>query len=328
MKNNMKRLLSLMMALVMVLTLCACGSAAAEKPAEEVKAPEAPAATEAPATPAETVADKKDVVIRVGCRVWTEQYILMELMAYALEQNGYTAERVPDIGGSTIVHDAMMNNEIDLAANYSGSLHSSILGYESIYDKEEQYRIAKEEYLEKFNIVVLDESEVNNSYGLFMRKDVAAEYGIATMSDLAKHTGELVFANHGGWLDSSKDRLIEIYGGDFEFKEVKLFDGGLRYASVKNREADVSTAYTTDGELYDDELILLAEDGSEYPYEPYYVVPFIRGDVLEANPEIADIINGMFAKLTAEAMIELNYKAAVELEDYDVVAQEWYDANF
>ena len=272
--------------------------------------------------------DKSDVVIRVGARDWAEQYILMELMAYALEQNGFTVERVPDVGGTQLLHDAMVNGDIDLAANYSGGLYSSILGYPISYDKDEVYNTVKEEFEEKFDIVCLDQSPINNSYALFMLKSTAEEYGIETMSDLAPLTHEFVFANHGSWLEGNRERLSEVYGGDFEFREVKLFDMGLRYSSVKNGEADISTAYTTDGELYDEELYVLIEDGDIDTYEPYYVVPFVRGELLDAYPEIADIINELFVKLTEEDMIELNYQASIELEDYDVVAQTWYDANY
>lgn len=294
-----KRILGFVLSIAMILGLAACRTSSGEE---------------------------EKVTIRVGARDWAAQYIMMELMAYALEQNGYEAERVPDIGGTSLVHQAMVNDEIDLAADYSSNFYSSLLGHEPIFDRETVYNVSKEEMLEQYDTLLLDESEINDSYGLFMLKSVAEQYGIETMSDLAPYTHEFVFANHGSWLENNKDRMIELYGGDFEWKEVKLFDTGLRYTSVLTGEADVSTAYLSDGELYNEELYLIIDD--KETYKPYYIIPYMRNDVAEEYPEVVEIINELFASMTTEDLATMTRRASVDKEDYDVVAQEWYDTKF
>lgn len=307
MSKGVKRFISIILVIAMMGALTGCGSKSGGE--------------------SEKSETKNEEAVKIGARDWVEQYIFMELMAYALEKNGYKAERVPDIGGTDLLQNAMEKGDIDMACNYSSSFYTSILGHDPSFDKAEVYDVSKKEMKEKYNIILLNQSDIDNSYGLFMLKSKADEMNIKTMSDLVQHTHELVFANHGGWMDGNKERLIEIYGGDFEWKDEKQFDISLRYSSVKNGEADVSTAYTTDGELNDEEIVMMEED-KEGAYEPYFAIPFVRGEILDEYPEIEDIINELFEKLTPEEMIKLNSRASIDKEDYDVVAQEWYDETF
>ena len=274
----------------------------------------------------ETKQDKvKDTVIRVGSKDFTEGLIVSEIYALALEEEGYEVERVFDISGS-LVHTALVDDEIDLYPEYTGTGLMSVLGMDMITDPEEVYNTVKEEYEKQFQITWLDYSAANDGQGLAIRTDVAEELGIRTISDLQKHASELRFASQGEF-DEREDSLpaLERVYGPFNWKSSKVYDGGLKYEILRNGEADVTPAYTTDGALAEKEMFTLLEDDKQV-WPPYNLAPVVRDDLLEKNPDIADILNKVSAALDTEKLTELNAKVDLEKEEYEDVAAEFYQS--
>ena len=94
---------------------------------------------------------------------------------------------------------------------------------------------------------------------------------------------------------------------------------------LSSGDGDVSPAYTTEGQLTNtDEYTLLIDDLQVWP--PYNLAPIVRNDVLNVNPEIADILNRVSATLTTENVTALNAAVDVDKREYEEVAREYYDS--
>ena len=166
--------------------------------------------------------------IRVGSKDFTESLVVSEIYALALQDAGYKVERKQDIAGS-VVHTSLINNEIDLYPEYTGTGLLSILQMDMITDPEEVYRTVKDEYEKRFQVTWLDYSKANDGQGLVIRTDVAEQLGIRTISDLQKHAKELRFASQGEF-DAREDGLpaLEQKYGAFDWKSSRVYDGGLK----------------------------------------------------------------------------------------------------
>ena len=196
--------------------------------------------------------------IRVGTKDFTENEIVGELYALALEDAGYEVERIFDIAGS-VIHTSIINDEIDLYPEYTGTGLISILQLEALTDPQEVYDTVREKYEEEFSLTWLDYAQANDGQGLFISREASDEYGIKTISDLQEHASELRFASQGEF-DEREDGLpgLEKIYGPFEFKSSRIYDNGLKYNIVENGEADVAPAYTTEGRLAEtDKFVLL-----------------------------------------------------------------------
>ncbi len=266
----------------------------------------------------------KDTV-RVGSKDFTEGLIVAEIYALALEDAGYDVERKMDIAGS-VVHTAIMNDEIDLYPEYTGTGLLSVLKMDVITDPDEVYRVVKEEYEKQFSLTWLESSQANDGQGLVIRTQLAEELGIYTISDLQAHADQIRFASQGEFdqRDDGIPGLEKIYG-EFNFASSKVYDSGLKYQLLQNDEADVTPAYTTDGPLADKEqFTLLVDDKQMWP--PYYLAPVVRDDVLEEHPDIADVLNKVSAALDTETLTSLNAKVDVEKREYEEVAAEFWES--
>ncbi|CUQ59200.1 glycine betaine ABC transporter substrate-binding protein [Hungatella hathewayi] len=263
--------------------------------------------------------------IRVGSKDFTESLVVSEIYALALQDAGYKVERKQDIAGS-VVHTSLINNEIDLYPEYTGTGLLSILQMDMITDPEEVYRTVKDEYEKRFQVTWLDYSKANDGQGLVIRTDVAEQLGIRTISDLQKHAKELRFASQGEF-DAREDGLpaLEQKYGAFDWKSSRVYDGGLKYEVLSNGEADVAPAYTTEGQLAQKDKYMLLEDDKQV-WPPYNLAPVVRDDVLEKNPGIADILNKISASLDTDTVTALNAEVDVDKREYEEVAREYYDS--
>lgn len=270
-------------------------------------------------------AQQSSTTIRVGSKDFTENLVIAEIYALALEDNGYTVERVSNIS-SSLIHNSIVNDEIDLYPEYTGTGLLSVLGEDMETDPEKVYKTVKKEYEKQFNLTWLDYASANDSQGLVIRTETANLLNIKTISDLQAHASELRFASQGEF-DEREDGLpgLEKTYGTFNWKSSKVYDNSLKYSVLENDEADVTPAYTTEGQLVNtDEFTLLEDDKQFWP--PYNLAPVVRDNILDDNPDIKTILNNISAKLDTETVTELNAKVDVDGQEYTDVAKEYYDS--
>lgn len=263
--------------------------------------------------------------IRVGSKDFTENLVVGEIYALALEDNGYNVDRVANIS-SSVIHTAITNDEIDLYPEYTGTGLLSILDEPMETDPDRVFEIVKDKYNEEFDLTWLQYAPANDSQGLVIRTQVAQDLGISTISDLQEHASELRFASQGEF-DQRADGipgLEETYGA-FDWESSTVYDNSLKYEVLLNDEADVTPAYTTEGQLVNtDEFTVLEDDKQFWP--PYNLAPVIQNSVLDANPDIEGILDTVNEQLDTTTVIELNAKVDVDGEEYEDVAQEFYDS--
>jgi osmoprotectant transport system substrate-binding protein len=267
---------------------------------------------------------KEKGTIKLGSKDFTENLVVGEIYALALENAGYKVERVPNIA-SSVIHTSLVNGEIDLYPEYTGTGLLSILHKDLITDPQKVYDTVKSEYEKQFKLEWLNYSAANDGQGLVIRTDVAKKLGIKTISDLQKHASEIRFASQGEF-DKREDGIpgLEKVYGKFAWKSSKVYDNGLKYQVLSNNEADVAPAYTTEGQLVKSEFTLLEDDKKVWP--PYNLAPVVKKSVLDANSDIADILNKISSKLDTKKVTELNAEVDVNKKEYEDVAKDFYNS--
>jgi len=262
--------------------------------------------------------------VRVGSKNFTEQFVLGELYAQALEASGVKTEKKLNLGGTLIAHKALEEKQIDLYPEYTGTILLAVLKQESMTDPKAVYDKVKSDYAAK-GLVVLNQAPVNNTYVLVVRQDTADKFKLETNSDLTKISKELKLGAGPEFRDR-KDGLPGLrdkYG--MEFREDLQLAIGLRYQALKNDQIQVVNGYSTDGMIAAMKLKRLKDDRNLWP--PYFIVPVVRKDALDANPKIAEVLNRVNALLDEATMAELNYKVDGEKMEPKDVAHDFLKAK-
>ena len=131
--------------------------------------------------------------IRLGSKIFGEQYILINMYKMLIE--GYTnlkTETKTGLGGTKICFDALVNNQIDLYPEYTGTgllvlLHPSKNKVASLVsNRDSVYQYVKEEFATQYHLTWLQPIGFNNAYALMMRRQQAEQLHIKIISDL-KH---------------------------------------------------------------------------------------------------------------------------------------------
>ncbi len=265
--------------------------------------------------------------ITVGSKNFTEQYILGNMYAQALEANGFNVETKLNLGSEQIADRALQNGQIDLYPEYTGTALVAIVDEEfgkdpaTLDTPEQTYQQAKKLYAQRDPAdTMLKPALFNNTYGIFVRKEIAEQQNITNLAQLAEASPNLTFFSYSEFQDRSDGypNMQENYPA-LDFGEIKIVNElGLRYQGLTNGDGDVGVGFTTDGQLTSDELVVMEDPKSIWPF--YYPAPVVRSDVLEENPEMEKILNEVSASLDVETMRELNGRVDLEQEDPEDVA--------
>ena len=262
--------------------------------------------------------------VRVGSKNFTEQFVLAELYAQALEAAGIKVEKKLNLGGTLIAHKALEEKEIDLYPEYTGTILLAVLKEESMTDPKAVYDKVKDAYAKK-GLVLLNQAPVNNTYVLVVRSETAQKYKLQTLTDLTKVSKELKLGAGPEFRDR-KDGIPGLkakYG--MEFKEDLQLAIGLRYQALKNDQIQIVNGYATDGMISAMKLARLKDDRNLWP--PYYAVPVVRKDALDANPKIADVLNRVSGLLDEATVADMNYKVDGEKMEPKDVAHDFLKAK-
>ncbi|TXR47711.1 glycine betaine ABC transporter substrate-binding protein [Phyllobacterium endophyticum] len=247
--------------------------------------------------------------VKIGSKNFTEQFVVAEIYAQALEKAGVTVERRLNLGATLIAHSALTSGEIDLYPEYTGTALAAVVKGDLSGSADKIYKDVKDYYEKNLQLTLLEPTQINNGYAIITLPETAEKYKLKTLTDLGPASKELSFGAEGGF-GERKDGLPglkQVYG--IEFKDFRIFAKlGIRYSALTSKNIDVSYGFSTDWQIADSSLVVLDDDKHLFP--PYYLVPVIRQDALAKNPKIAEVLNKVSPLLTNEIMRDLN--AAVE----------------
>ncbi len=266
-------------------------------------------------------------VIQVGSKDYTEQLILGQITLLALEDAGFEVEDKTNVAGSDKVRSALINGDLDVYWEYTGTAWLMHLQNDvAITDSVEAYNLVKEAD-DANGLVWLDYAPFNNTYTIMMRREDSEALGIASISDLAAYMNENPDAFAFGVDHEFTARpdglpaLEDTYGFKVGEDSLAVMDAGILYKSLLEDQVDTGMGFSTDGRIAAYDFVNLEDDLAFFPV--YNPAPVLRQETIDANPEIADILNDIASKLDNDTMIEMNYLVDIEEMEPKAVAEDW-----
>ena len=259
--------------------------------------------------------------IAVGSKDFTEQVILGELLAQAIEANSaLQVVRRFDLGGN-LAHEALVAGEIDLYVEYTGTALLAILKDRPLKDPAEVYHRVKSEYARRFKLEWSEPLGFNNTFAILVRGEDARRLGLKTVSDAAK-VSSLWRAGFGQDFMSRADGypgFAKTYG--LQFQETREMDLSLTYRALAEKQVDLIAGNSTDGLIARYNLAQLEDDRRYFP--PYDAVPVVRQAALAKHPELRAILKRLGGILSVEEMRGLNYAVDGEKRQVKDVVREF-----
>ncbi|HET8676933.1 MAG TPA: glycine betaine ABC transporter substrate-binding protein [Blastocatellia bacterium] len=257
----------------------------------------------------------------VGSKDFTEQVILAEMIAQTLESRGVEVDRKFELGGD-LCHRAMLEGNMDVYVEYSGTAYTAILKHDPLTDPREVYNQVKQEYKTLFDIEALEPLGFNNTFAILVRGEVARRLGLKTISDAARYapTWRAGFGQDFMSRQDGYPGFARTYGLRFAAPPREM-DLALTYRALAAGQADLIAGNSTDGLIDKLDLTQLEDDRRYFP--PYEAVPLARRASLERYPQLGEAIKSLAGRLTDAQMRRLNYAVDGEHRDVKEVVREF-----
>lgn len=283
--------------------------------------------------PAEPGAVKKyesleGVEVTVGSKDFTEQLVLGNMYATLLQTAGATVTNRSNIAGSVGVRNALLNRTVDVSPEYTGTGWISYLGNTTpIEGEEEQWQAVHDADLAN-GLTWLPPTAVNNTYGFAMGPKATARLGITKLSQIKDlPVKERTFCVEDEFFsrDDGFQPMLETYGLKYGKSvpagNVKKMDTGVIYDATARGTCNFGEVFTTDGRILALDLTVLEDDKHFFPL--YNLAPVVQTSLLEAHPEVGEVLDQLRPLLTNEVMLELNAQVDVEGGEPALVARDW-----
>jgi len=260
--------------------------------------------------------------VTVGSKAFTEQLLVGHMLVLLLEDAGFKVNNKIGLGGTALVHQALVSGEVDTYIEYTGTGLVTILKEPLQEDPGKVYDTVQRLYKERFKATWLKPWGFNNTYALVLRKEDADRLRATKISDLTPSAGTMVFGATQEFVvrPDGLPGLAKHYGG-LAFKENKSMAPDLIYDALKNKQVDVISGFATEGRIPANNFVVLEDDKKYFP--PYFAAPVVREELLAKAPEVAEVLNRPAGKVDDGTMARLNFEVAGKKRSPEEVAREF-----
>lgn len=245
--------------------------------------------------------------IIVGSKFFTEQVLLAELLAQHIEaRTGIPVERKTNLGGTLLVHKAILAGELDLYVEYTGTALTAVLNEAPRDDAKTTYQDVKQQYSHRFALEVGEPLGFENTFAMVIRGDDAKKLALQNLSDIAPIAPRWRAGVGYEFLERPDgfNGLCKRYGLRFGEKP-RVMDLGLIYRALVDHQVDIVAGNSTDGLIEALGLVALEDDAHYFP--PYDAVPVVRESTLKRFPALRPALAELAGKISAADMRRMNY---------------------
>ncbi|HEV2532175.1 ABC transporter permease/substrate-binding protein [Phenylobacterium sp.] len=237
----------------------------------------------------------------IGAKNFSEQYILADLMAQRLQDAGATVQRKEDLG-SAVAYRALAAGEIDAYVDYSGTLWTNVLQRTGNPGRKPVLDQLTAELKRRDGVLVLGSLGFENAYAFVMRPDRAAALHIASIADLAREAPHLTLGSDLEFLSRPEWKAVQSAYG-LSFRTQRSYQPTFMYRALSGGEADVISAFSSDGRIAADRLVVLSDPkGAIPPYDAVVLISPRRAN----DARLLAALKPMIGRVSVEAMRQAN----------------------
>ncbi len=199
----------------------------------------------------------------IGAKNFSEQFILAAVIADRVERAGGAAEVKSGLG-SAVAFRALAGGDVDVYVDYAGTLWATILGHKDTPPAPQMIAGLTRELRQRYGVRVLGPLGFENAYALAMKRDRAAALGLKTLADLPRAAPRLTLGSDLEFLSRPEWAALRTAYG-LRFKASRAYSPTFMYRALASGDADVISAFSSDGRIAADKLVVLADPKGAIP---------------------------------------------------------------
>jgi osmoprotectant transport system permease protein len=268
-----------------------------------------------------TAARRAAGTVIVGSKNFTEQIVLGEIVAQAIEREGVAVDRRLNLGGTIICDRALLTGDVDVYVEYTGTALTAIFHEPIQRDAAAVFELVRQAYARTGRTLMVPLG-FNNTFAILVRGEDARRLGLKTIDDAARETSRWR-AGFGYEFVERPDGytgLTKTYGLRFPSPPLVL-DLTLSYRALASRQVDLIAGDATAGLIEALDLVQL-EDSRHY-FPPYDAAPVARAETLLRDPRVRVALERLGGRISPADMRAMNYAADVQHRDISAIARDF-----
>lgn len=259
--------------------------------------------------------------VRIGSANFTENRLLAEIYATALETKGVTVERRFGIGSRETYFPAVQNGEIDLVPDYTGNLLQFLDPQATATASDQVYQQVSGALPPQLQL--LTPSAAEDKDAVVVTRAFATQNNLRSIEDLAPLCPTIAFGGPPEFQERSYGvpGLQRLY--NCTFREFRALDAGgpLTVAALRDGTVAAADLFTTDASIPENDFVVLADPRSNFAAQN--VVPLVNR-AKAADPRVTDTLNQISAAMDTAQLTALNQRlAGPDRPDPATVARDW-----
>jgi osmoprotectant transport system substrate-binding protein len=258
----------------------------------------------------------------VGSNNFAESILIADVYGEALKAKGVKVSYKPNIGSRETTYGLLKNGSITVLPEYNGAL----LAYLDAKAAPTTAAATDAAITAKLDpkLTLLTDAPAEDKDSLTVNAKTAAKFHLttdSTIADLAK-VGSQVSIGGSPEFQTRQQGLVGLksqYG--LTPKSFKALDAGgpLTEAALKNDNVQAADIFTTDVTIAQEKFVVLKDPKNLFGFEN--VVPLVYKSGLPQNG--VDALNALSAKLTTEALLDMDAQVQSDKKDPLDVATAW-----
>lgn len=268
----------------------------------------------------------KTPTVVVGSKNLTEQAILGEILAQHIERRLHVkVERKLNLGGTLLAHQALVNGEIDLYPEYTGTALTAVLKQRPMQNPAAVLSAVRAMYRAEWKLDWLDPLGFNNTFAMIVMGADARGHRLRTLSDAAAaHAWRIGMGYEFAGRPDGLDGLLSTYGFHLAAPP-QTMDLGLLYTALEGGQVDMIAASATDGQISKMDVAILEDDKHYFP--PYQCAVVVREAAETRVPGLRAALEELSGKISDEKMRRMNYAVDVDHRPERKIAAEFLDGK-
>lgn len=257
---------------------------------------------------------ERDRVV-IGAKGFSEQYVLARLIGQRLEASGYSVEYRDGLG-SAVAHSAVTSGAIDVLVDYTGTIWTNQMKRTDNPPRDTMIAEITGWEATTSGTLVLGRLGFENAYGLALRRSAAEELELTSIADLVAIAPQLTIGGDPEFFERPEWFAVrDTYG--LRFARTRNFSPTFMYNALKSGEADVISAYTSDGRIAADDLLVLEDPRRAFPN---YDAIILLSPAASEDMALVNSLEPLVGSVDVAAMREANF--AVDRNDNKLAPDE------
>jgi osmoprotectant transport system substrate-binding protein len=264
---------------------------------------------------------KNSVVI--GSANFPESELLATIYAQALQAKGVKVTTKLNIGAREIYYPQIKSGALTILPEYNGALLTTSVTPSSTAKTTAQVDAALTAGLPK-NLEILNPSSAQDADSVTVTAAFAKQHHLTSIPQLAPIAKTMVFGGPPEFKTRADGLpgLKKNYG--LVFKNFKRTDTSstITFTDLMNGSVQAADVFTTSPQIITDHLTVLADPKNDFAAQN--VIPLVYKPGVDAK--ITGILNGISAKLTTNALLQMDSALVVQHASYAQVASGFLSA--